>query len=91
MMIGALVLLVLVIATNYSMLGFVCHGLHVYGAWLNKNHKVDLWLLRVLVSITTEQYLHSHSTFFKSRLVKTERNIISICPNAMTIQFKALI
>lgn len=49
MMIGALVLLILVIATNYAMLGFICHGLHVYGAWLYKNHRVDLWLLRVLV------------------------------------------
>lgn len=49
MMISAFVLLIVVIATNYSMLGFICHGLHVYGAWLNKNHRVDLWLLRVLV------------------------------------------
>lgn len=49
MMIQAFVLLILVIATNYSMLGFICHGLYVYGAWLNENHRVDLWLLRVLV------------------------------------------
>lgn len=59
LMIGAFVFLCLVIATNYSMLGFVCHGLHVYGSWLNKNHRVDLWLLRVLVSMTSVQYLHS--------------------------------
>lgn len=78
MMIGALALLILVIATNYSMLGFVCHGLHVYGAWLNKNHKVDLWLLRVLVS--TEQYLHSQGacSVLKSRLVKTEIYSVSV-------------
>lgn len=63
MMIGALVLLVLVIVTNYSMIGFVCHGLHVYGAWLNTNHKVDLWLLRVLVSATAVQYLHSQEAY----------------------------
>ncbi|KAK5877857.1 hypothetical protein CesoFtcFv8_025326 [Champsocephalus esox] len=48
-MIVALVFLVLVICTNYSMICFVCHGLHVYGAWLKKYHTVDLWLLRVLV------------------------------------------
>ncbi|XP_034002716.1 uncharacterized protein LOC117495542 [Trematomus bernacchii] len=48
-MIAALVFLVLVICTNYSMIFFICHGLHVYGAWLKKYHKVDLWLLRVLV------------------------------------------
>lgn len=60
MMIGAFVLLVLVIITNYSMIGFVCHGLHVYGAWLHSNHKVDLWLLRVLVSMTAVRCLHGH-------------------------------
>ncbi|KAM9713088.1 uncharacterized protein ACNS7B_023405 [Menidia menidia] len=49
MMIPALVFLILVICTNYSMIFFTCHGLHVYGAWLKKYHKVDLWLLRVLV------------------------------------------
>lgn len=51
MMIAALVFLLLVICTNYSMLCFICHGLHIYGAWLNKYHKADLWLLRVLVSM----------------------------------------
>ncbi|XP_054479363.1 uncharacterized protein LOC129111093 [Anoplopoma fimbria] len=48
-MIAALVFLFLVICTNYSMICFICHGLHVYGAWLKKYHKADLWLLRVLV------------------------------------------
>ncbi|XP_037613524.1 uncharacterized protein LOC119480938 [Sebastes umbrosus] len=48
-MIIALVFLVLVILTNYSMICFICHGLHVYGAWLKKYHRVDLWLIRVLV------------------------------------------
>ena len=51
MMIAALVFLILVICTNYSMIIFICHGLHVYGAWLKKYQKVDLWLLRVLVSV----------------------------------------
>ncbi|XP_041817861.1 uncharacterized protein LOC121624273 [Chelmon rostratus] len=48
-MIAALVFLILVICTNYSMVFFTCHGLHIYGPWLQKYHKVDLWLLRVLV------------------------------------------
>lgn len=54
----ALIFLIVVISTNYSMIFFTCHGLHVYGAWLKKYHKADLWLLRVLVSMTHVQYLH---------------------------------
>ncbi|XP_011487257.1 uncharacterized protein LOC101165850 [Oryzias latipes] len=49
MMIPALVFLILIVATNYSMIFFCCHGLCVYGAWLKKYCKRDLWLLRVLV------------------------------------------
>ncbi|XP_029935815.1 uncharacterized protein LOC115379233 [Myripristis murdjan] len=49
LMIAALVFLLLVISTNYAMIGFSCHGLHIYGPWLKKYHKADLWLLRVLV------------------------------------------
>uniref|UniRef100_A0A3Q0T5E6 Si:ch211-161h7.5 n=1 Tax=Amphilophus citrinellus TaxID=61819 RepID=A0A3Q0T5E6_AMPCI len=48
LMIPALVFLILIICTNYSMICFICHGIHVYGAWLNKYHKTDLRLLRVL-------------------------------------------
>lgn len=51
-MIPALVFLILVICTNYSMMFFICHGLHIYGAWLHKNHRADLWLIRVLVSLS---------------------------------------
>uniref|UniRef100_A0A087XCZ4 Si:ch211-161h7.5 n=1 Tax=Poecilia formosa TaxID=48698 RepID=A0A087XCZ4_POEFO len=49
LMIPALIFLILLICTNYSMVGFICHGLHVYGPWLNKYSKVDLWLIRMLV------------------------------------------
>ncbi|AWP20610.1 Hypothetical protein SMAX5B_001879 [Scophthalmus maximus] len=48
-MIAALAFLILVILSNYSMICFICHGLHVYGPWLKKYHKADLWLFRVLV------------------------------------------
>ncbi|CAK6972891.1 uncharacterized protein LOC121888488 [Scomber scombrus] len=46
---AALAFLILIAFTNYVMIFFSCNGLHVYGAWLNKYHKVDLWLLRVLI------------------------------------------
>lgn len=49
-MIAAFVILALVALTNYAMIFFSCHGLNSYGAWLNKYHKVDLWLIRVMVS-----------------------------------------
>ncbi|XP_068438432.1 uncharacterized protein [Clinocottus analis] len=48
-MIAALVFLFVVVCTNYSMVCFTCHGLHVYGPWLKKYHNADLWLIRVLV------------------------------------------
>lgn len=48
-MIVAMVFLILVILTNYTMIFFICHGLHIYGPWLNKYHKADLWCYRILV------------------------------------------
>ncbi|XP_012671514.3 uncharacterized protein LOC105890087 [Clupea harengus] len=48
-MIAAFVVLALVAFTNYALIFFSCHGLKDYGAWLNKYHKVDLWLVRVMV------------------------------------------
>ncbi|KAF6716761.1 hypothetical protein FQA47_024033 [Oryzias melastigma] len=35
--------------TDYMVLFFSCYGLQTYGAWLNKYHKADLWLFRILV------------------------------------------
>lgn len=49
-MIAGLVVIALIALTNYIMIFFSCHGLNVYGAWLNKYHKRDLWLIRILVS-----------------------------------------
>ncbi|XP_070784656.1 uncharacterized protein [Enoplosus armatus] len=46
---AALAFLILIALTNYVVIFFSCHGLHNYGAWLSKYHKVDLWLHRVLV------------------------------------------
>ncbi|XP_041817862.1 uncharacterized protein LOC121624274 [Chelmon rostratus] len=49
LMSAALAFLILIATTNYIVIFFSCHGLHSYGAWLNKYHRVDLWLHRVLV------------------------------------------
>ncbi|XP_051910254.1 uncharacterized protein LOC127593076 [Hippocampus zosterae] len=45
----ALAFLIVVTVTNFAMIFFSCCGLHIYGAWLHKFHRVDLWLVRVLV------------------------------------------
>lgn len=56
---AALAFLILIALTNYIMIFFSCHGLHTYGSWLKKYHKVDLWLHHVLVSKRSMQvYLH---------------------------------
>ncbi|XP_022065400.2 uncharacterized protein LOC110961910 [Acanthochromis polyacanthus] len=47
--VASLIFLILVASTNYGVIFFSCYGLHKYGAWLNKYHKVDLWLHRVLI------------------------------------------
>lgn len=47
---AALAFLILIALTNYAVIFFSCWGLSKYGAWLNKYHKVDLWLHRLLVS-----------------------------------------
>ncbi|XP_018597211.2 uncharacterized protein LOC108927977 [Scleropages formosus] len=48
-LVAGLVVLALIAFTNYLVIFFCCHGLHLYGAWLNKDHKVDLWAIRVLI------------------------------------------
>ncbi|XP_054479233.1 uncharacterized protein LOC129110976 [Anoplopoma fimbria] len=49
LLLPAMIISTLMTLTNYMVLYFSCHGLKVYGAWLNKHHKVDLWLIRILV------------------------------------------
>ncbi|KAK7881774.1 hypothetical protein WMY93_030183 [Mugilogobius chulae] len=39
----------LMTVTDYTLLIFSCHGLKIYGAWLYKYHRIDLWLYRILV------------------------------------------
>lgn len=78
-MIPALVFLILVIATNYSMVYFICHGLHSHGAWLNKNHSVELWLLRVLVSNTNVHNLNHqvHVCMLKEQFTQNSYSLSS--------------
>uniref|UniRef100_A0A3B3TX75 Uncharacterized LOC106935037 n=1 Tax=Poecilia latipinna TaxID=48699 RepID=A0A3B3TX75_9TELE len=53
LMIPALIFLILLICTNYSMVGFICHGLHVYGPWLNKYSKQVLNGVMIYTTWTT--------------------------------------
>ncbi|XP_038149570.1 uncharacterized protein LOC119788947 [Cyprinodon tularosa] len=46
---AALAFLILIALTNYVVIFFSCYGLSQYGAWLNKYHRVDLWLHRLLI------------------------------------------
>ncbi|XP_059200256.1 uncharacterized protein LOC131980101 [Centropristis striata] len=49
MMLPALVVLVLVVITNYSALSTACYATDYYGLWLQTYHRKDLCCLRVLV------------------------------------------
>lgn len=53
MMISAMIFLIVVIVSNYSMMFFICYGLNTYGPWLQKYHNVDLWCYRVIVSTSS--------------------------------------
>ncbi|XP_068566017.1 uncharacterized protein [Cebidichthys violaceus] len=49
LLLPALIISTLMTLSDYMILFFSCHGLKVYGAWLNKYHNVDLLLIRILV------------------------------------------
>ncbi|XP_035765475.1 uncharacterized protein LOC102782259 [Neolamprologus brichardi] len=49
LLLPTLITSVLMMLTDYIILFFSCHGLKIYGAWLNKYHITDLWLFRILV------------------------------------------
>lgn len=55
LLLPTLITSVLMMLTEYITLFFSCHGLKIYGAWLNKYHITDLWLFRILV----KQYIQS--------------------------------
>lgn len=42
--------------TDYMILFFSCHGLKIYGAWLNKHSNTDLWIFRILVKKEEEAF-----------------------------------
>ncbi|XP_034428488.1 uncharacterized protein LOC117753992 [Hippoglossus hippoglossus] len=49
LLLPALITSALMTLIDYLLLFFSCHGLKIYGAWLNKYHSTDLWLIRLLV------------------------------------------
>ncbi|XP_074477416.1 uncharacterized protein LOC141759328 [Sebastes fasciatus] len=49
LLLPVLIISTLMTFTDYMILFFSCHGLKIYGAWLNKYHNIDLWLIRILV------------------------------------------
>lgn len=51
LLLPTLITSVLMMLTDYITLFFSCHGLKIYGAWLNKYHNTDLWLFRILVKL----------------------------------------
>lgn len=51
LLLPTLITSVLMMLTDYITLFFSCHGLKIYGAWLNKYHITDLWLFRILVKL----------------------------------------
>ncbi|KAJ8383300.1 hypothetical protein AAFF_G00222360 [Aldrovandia affinis] len=54
-MVAGLTVLVVIAFTNYLLIFFCCHGLHSYGAWLDKHHRLDLWLIRALLAVIQVQ------------------------------------
>ncbi|KAK5849583.1 hypothetical protein PBY51_013907 [Eleginops maclovinus] len=51
-----LIISILMTLTDYMILFFSCYGLKIYGAWLNKYHNTDLWLIRLLVQNVVAVY-----------------------------------
>ncbi|KAJ4923501.1 hypothetical protein JOQ06_014189 [Pogonophryne albipinna] len=47
---------ILMTLSHYLILFFSCYGLKIYGAWLNKYHNTDLWLIRILVQNVVAVY-----------------------------------
>ncbi|XP_018550831.1 uncharacterized protein LOC108896276 isoform X2 [Lates calcarifer] len=49
LLLSVLITSALMALNDYMILFFSCHGLKIYGAWLDKHHNIDLWLIRILV------------------------------------------
>ncbi|XP_014835116.1 PREDICTED: uncharacterized protein LOC106912846, partial [Poecilia mexicana] len=56
LMLAALVVLILMVFTNYSALFFVCFATDYYGLWLQSYHSKDLACLRILVQNSLAVY-----------------------------------
>ncbi|XP_034042585.1 uncharacterized protein si:ch211-161h7.5 [Thalassophryne amazonica] len=88
---ATLAFLLLIASTNYIMIFFSCHGLHIYGAWINKYHKVDLWLHRVLVQNGVAIYATWTTIASLLNLTIVLTNNVKVSPtNAATISLSIL-
>ncbi|XP_041922947.1 uncharacterized protein LOC121687872 [Alosa sapidissima] len=56
LLLASLVMSATMAFTNCLLMFFSCYGVKVYGAWLNKHHSLDLWLLRILVQNGVAMY-----------------------------------
>lgn len=53
--------------TDYMILFFSCHGLKIYGEWLHKHHRVDLWIFRILVRTKENHNIQLNSATFSAQ------------------------
>ncbi|KAK1884799.1 NAD kinase [Dissostichus eleginoides] len=61
LLLPVLITSILMTLSYYLILFFSCYGLKIYGAWLNKYHNTDLWLIRILVqNVVANFYVDEH-------------------------------
>ncbi|XP_047424504.1 uncharacterized protein LOC124995836 [Mugil cephalus] len=80
-----LIISALMTLSGYVILFFSCQGLKIYGAWLNKNHKADLWFFRILVQNGIAAYATwgNLSTFLNLTIYLQHETETSRCDCAM--------
>lgn len=83
----------LMTVTDYTILVFSCHGLKIYGAWLNKHHRKDLWLYRILVQNGVAVYATwgTLSTLLNLTIYLEHQTSTSRCDCAMLSQLLLLL
>ncbi|XP_067434605.1 uncharacterized protein [Thunnus thynnus] len=85
LLLPALITSALMTVTNYMIIFFSCHGLKIYGAWLNKYHNIDLWLFRILVQNGMAVYATwgNLSTILNLTIYLQHQTVTSRCDCAM--------
>ncbi|KPP59795.1 hypothetical protein Z043_122252 [Scleropages formosus] len=82
---------VLVASTGYLVIFFSCHGLKVYGAWLYRYHRLDLWLIRVLVQNGVALYATWTSSIVFLNLAVVLVHQVGVSPSDATTLCLALL